>query len=113
MERTQATAVTLDVRENLLTIAWADGTKCLYDGGYLRYLCPCAGCRGHAPGDVEPPPWEACRDVRVTNAEAVGGYAVRFTFSDRHETGIYTWEWLREICPAEREGVDERGRPRP
>ena len=106
------TSLQLDVKENLLRVTWADGHVSLYDGAYLRYVCPCAMCRGHAPGEVDPPRWADVASVRATGAEAVGTYAVRFTFTDGHETGIYTWTWLREVCPSERQGCDERGRPK-
>ena len=97
------TAVNLDVASNLLEVAWSDGLASRYSGGYLRHACPCADCRGHAPGEKEPPPWERCKDVRVSNVEPVGTYALRFTLSDGHATGIYTYEFLREVSPREGE----------
>jgi DUF971 family protein len=89
--------VRLNVAANRLEIDWDDGTTSAWSGGQLRHLCPCAGCRGHAPGEVEGPRWEDVKDVRVTNAEAVGSYALRFAFSDRHATGIYSYDWLRQV----------------
>jgi DUF971 family protein len=105
------TAIRLDVEANRLHVTWGDGHESTYDGGYLRFVCPCAMCRGHGPGQVPPPAWGACRDVKITHAEAVGGYALRFTLSDGHDTGIYTFELLREVCPSGREDLDEAGRP--
>lgn len=105
------TRIQLDLPTNRLTMAWADGHESTYDGGYLRYICPCARCRGHSPGEVEPPTWTACRDVRVQNASAVGSYALRLDFTDAHDTGIYSFDWLRENCPSERDDVDETGHP--
>ena len=40
-------------------------------------------------------------DITVLSAEHVGRYGVKFTFSDRHDNGIYTWENLRAICPCD------------
>ncbi len=77
-------------------ITWADGHESAYEGGLLRFICPCALCRGHAPGEVDPPAWEACKDVRVSHAAPVGQYALRFTMSDGHETGIFMYDLLRE-----------------
>ena len=111
MPSTTARTIRLDVRENLLTIGWDDGHESRYDGGYLRFVCPCAGCRGHGPGQVPPPLWEQCEGVRITNAEAVGGYAIRFDFSDHHATGIYSFDWLRASCPSTVPSLDDRGRP--
>ena len=86
--RTTPTAIKLNVAENLLTIEWADGHASTYDGGYLRFVCPCANCRGHAPGEVMPPAWGDVEAARVAGATQVGTYAVRFDMSDGHESGI-------------------------
>jgi DUF971 family protein len=50
---------------------------------------------------VPPPEWEAVKDVKILDAAGVGGYAVQFRFSDGHETGIYSFDRLREDCPCE------------
>ena len=105
------TAIRLDVAANVLTITWADGHVSTYGGYYLRHICPCAECRGHSPGEKEPPGWAAVKDVRVSHAEAVGAYALRFTFSDGHATGIHTYAWLREQCPSARADTDAFGVP--
>ncbi len=107
----QPTAIRLDPARSLLEIRWQDGHVSRYDGAYLRLVCPCAGCRGHAPGEVEPPAWSQVEGVQVRGASAVGAYALRFELSDGHATGIYTFEWLRGHCPSTRPGVDATGRP--
>jgi DUF971 family protein len=91
--------LSLDLRAQRLRVTWNDGHVGEYSGAYLRFVCPCAGCRGHAPGDVEPPSWEQVKDVRVTGASRVGGYAIQFAFSDGHDTGIYAFDRLRAACP--------------
>ena len=111
MPSTDPVAIRLDVKGNRLEIDWADGHRSRYDGGYLRFICPCAGCRGHGPGDVPEPTWAQCKDARVTNVEAVGGYALRLALSDGHATGIYSYDLLRAMCPSSRPGVDPLGRP--
>lgn len=93
------TAIRLDVPGNQVEIAWADGHVSRYSGAWLRRICPCAQCRGHAPGEVEPPSWERVRGVRVTHAAHVGSYALQFALSDGHDTGIYSHGWLRANCP--------------
>ena len=105
------TAVKLNVEENLLTVTWGDGHVSRYAGAYLRKMCPCALCRGHAPGEKEPPTYEEVRDVKVMHAALAGSYALRFTFTDAHDTGIYAFAWLRETCPSDRGDLDEAGRP--
>jgi DUF971 family protein len=91
----------LDLATQTLSIEWHDGHRSGYAAGYLRFVCPCAGCRGHAPGDVPPPRWEDVKDARITGASQVGGYALQFAFSDGHATGIYAYDRLRDACPCE------------
>jgi DUF971 family protein len=92
-------------------IEWNDGHQSHYSFTYLRDACPCALCieereKAHRkPGDpVAPvagalPMFKAL--ARPTAVEGVGNYAVRFTWNDGHQHGIFSWEWLREICPCE------------
>lgn len=75
-------------------IKYDDGTRLEYPLDDLRNKCPCATCRGHSPGEVEPP--------NVTGAvlreiSEVGNYALKFSWGDGHDTGIYTWSYLAEI----------------
>ncbi len=82
-------------RENgRLLITWDDDSRLQYPYDGLRNGCPCAGCRGHTPGEVEPPDVAGCS---VQHIEEVGSYALKFAFSDEHSTGIYTWNYLQEI----------------
>jgi DUF971 family protein len=90
-------------------IEWRDGHRSRYSFQFLRDACPCALCNeerdktgrkpGHAPtqGPASLPLFKPA--VRATEAEAVGRYAIRFTWSDGHQHGIYAWDYLREICP--------------
>ena len=110
---TTPTRIRLDLQTNRLAIEWGDGHASEYDGGYLRWICPCATCRGHSPGEVEPPTWSMCESVRVQHAAAVGAYALRHDYSDWHDNGIYSFDWLRERCPRDREDVDDTGIPIP
>ena len=82
-------------RENgRVLIKWDDGSRLEYPFDDLRNACPCAGCRGHSPGEVEPP---KVQGVLLTGIHEVGSYALRFDWSDTHSTGIYTWSYLEEI----------------
>jgi DUF971 family protein len=87
-------------------IEWRDGHRSQYTFPYLRRRCPCATCRdlrarGESPTQSKVksdlPMYEA--PARAVQAEPVGNYALRFTFSDGHSTGIYSFEYFREICP--------------
>ena len=81
-------------RDNALAITWDDGRRDVLPIGLLRGFCPCASCQGHAPGVRfrEPPP-----GVTLVGAEEIGAYALGLRFSDGHDTGIYTWAWLRAL----------------
>lgn len=88
-----------------LTIEWADGTTSYYSIGYLRKYSPSADARqlrdeqAKNPLTILPSGFQGGSVVAV-DAELVGRYAIRFRFSDGHDTGIYSWDYLREIDPA-------------
>jgi DUF971 family protein len=81
-----------------LVVTWNDGHRSEYDYDYLRGYCPCAMCQGHAALEIQyhPPP----RPVLLHKIEQVGNYAVSFLWSDGHATGIYRFDFLRDICPS-------------
>jgi DUF971 family protein len=80
-----------------IKIVWQDGRECIYSGEYLRGHCPCAVCKA-TPGHPPPRPIPAGK-VEVRSANPIGWYALQFVFSDGHDTGIYSYEMLRKICP--------------
>ncbi|HEV2388901.1 MAG TPA: DUF971 domain-containing protein [Candidatus Acidoferrales bacterium] len=89
-----------------LDVVWGDAHRSHYDFPYLRDRCPCAVCNDHRTHPRNAPPTEAALPLfkpRVTarNAAAVGHYALQFEFSDGHVTGIYSFDYLREICPCD------------
>lgn len=100
-------------KDQQLEVDWADGRKCVYTISYLRSLCPCAQCRlvrdGNDPHDISPAPkvkplltilpGNYSGALTVTHAELVGKYAIKLVFSDEHDSGIFSFEYLREICP--------------
>jgi len=107
--------VHLDLKKDQgLTITWHDGTTSFYPIGYLRKLSPSADAKllreemERNPLTVLPSSFGTSGEPLVaTGAELVGNYAVRILFSDGHDTGIYSWDYLREIDPA-RAGIDGR-----
>ena len=105
-------AVRLDVAQDLLEITWADDHVSTYCGAFLRWICPCADCRGHYKGQKSDLAWSAVAHVAVRHVEAVGTYALRFDLSDTHDSGIYSYTLLRERCPSTRDDLDHRGRPK-
>lgn len=84
---------------NEITITWDDGHLSIYGIKYLRSECLCANCVSEVTGLRILDPRTVADDLTVLGAEHVGRYGVKFTFSDHHDDGIYTWERLRELCP--------------
>jgi DUF971 family protein len=85
-----------------LTITWSDHSVSTYDYDYLRGFCPCAVCQGHAVSEVRFRPPAA--PVDVASIEPVGHYGLSIVFSDGHGTGIYRFDFLRDIDPERRPG---------
>jgi Uncharacterized protein conserved in bacteria len=84
-----------------LEIGWADGHQTVYDVTTLRWLCPCAYCRGEAgmPGWLDSAPTLTAEQTRLVDVALVGGYAIAPTWGDGHHTGYYTYALLRDRCP--------------
>ena len=79
----------------ILDVSFEDGSKFTLPLEYLRVFSPSAEVRGHGPGQEVLQAGK--RDVNVTAIDPVGVYAVKLVFSDGHDTGIYSWEYLREL----------------
>ncbi|MCD8340457.1 MAG: DUF971 domain-containing protein [Burkholderiales bacterium] len=62
---------------------------------FLRVFSPSADVRGHAPGEEKLQVGK--RDVTIDKVDPMGEYGLRLTFSDGHDSGIYTWEWLEDL----------------
>jgi DUF971 family protein len=102
------TQVTLDQTAGLLHITWMDGRECRYPVSPLRMACPCVECRGgheRMGRDSEPAnllDLVSPRPYAVERLEIVGNYALQFFWDDGHNSGIYSWDYLYRLCPAER-----------
>ena len=92
---TTATEIRLHRADGVLEVAFDDGARFRLPSEYLRVESPSAEVQGHGPGQKTLV--SGRRHVRVIDLEAVGNYAVRLIFDDLHDTGIYTWEYLREL----------------
>ena len=73
-----------------LRLGWADGHATTYDTVTLRWLCPCAYCRGEAgmPGWLDSNPTLTDEQTRLVDVALVGGYAIQATWGDGHATGL-------------------------
>jgi DUF971 family protein len=81
-----------------LRVTWGDGRACVYEAPRLRRLCPCAQCVNEFTGERVLKPESVADELKIKNVELVGRYALTFRWSDGHETGIYSFRYLREIC---------------
>ncbi|GIK08890.1 MAG: hypothetical protein JETCAE02_16240 [Anaerolineaceae bacterium] len=102
------TGVTANKTHREVTITWSDGHVSVYPFGLLRAACPCASCRGgHENMKAEPDASVFEADLaespatRLVNVRAVGSYALSFVWDDGHDYGIYSWHYLRALCPCE------------
>ena len=81
--------------EKLLEISFDDGSSFRLPAEYLRVESPSAEVQGHGPGQKTLVPGRA--HVGIIGLEPVGNYAVRILFDDLHDTGIYSWSYLRQL----------------
>jgi DUF971 family protein len=94
-----------------VAIAWGDGHATTYDLTALRWLCPCAYCRGEAgqPGWLDSDPVLTAEQVRLVDLQMVGNYAIAPAWGDGHHTGYYTFALLRHHCPCDACARDRGG----
>ena len=113
------TAIHADREAGTLTLTWSDGHVTMYDAVTLRWLCPCAYCRGEAgmPGWLDSAPTLSPDQTRLTDLHLVGNYAISPHWADGHKTGYYPFRLLRDRCPcvtctaARPAPVDQHARP--
>ena len=89
------TEIKLHQSSRALEIAFNDGRVFRLPYELLRVYSPSAEVRGHGPGQEVLQVGK--RDVAIKEVEAVGHYAIRPTFSDGHDTGIYSWDYLYDL----------------
>ncbi len=88
------TEIRLHKKSRFLEIAFSDGKTFSLPFEFLRVYSPSAEVRGHGPGQEVLQTGK--RDVDIENMEPVGRYALQITFSDGHDTGIYSWDLLHD-----------------
>ena len=89
------TNIVLHNRSRLLELSFEDGHTFKLPYEFLRVYSPSAEVRGHGPGQETLQVGK--RDVTITEVEPVGHYAIRPRFSDGHDTGIYSWDYLHDL----------------
>lgn len=99
-----AKKLTVDIANQKLTIVWNDEHVSEFPLDGLRKACPCVTCMGgheNMGKKVDPAIFlnKPEKYWEIQNITPVGNYAIQITWSDGHDTGIYRWEALREMCP--------------
>jgi len=89
------TEITLHQKSRVLEIAFADGKHFKLPYEFLRVYSPSAAVRGHGPGQEVLQIGK--KDVEITQLEPVGTYAVQPVFSDGHDTGLYSWDYIYSL----------------
>jgi DUF971 family protein len=108
------TEIRLSKDKGVLTVTFNNGESFAYTAEYLRVESPSAEVQGHGQGQRQ---WlGGKRNVEIMKIEQVGNYAVRLTFTDLHNTGIFSWDYLLklgrerdEIWQAYLDAIAERG----
>ena len=104
--RYQIQKITVNSQTRELQIAWGDRHNSRYPMEGLRRACPCVHCQGgheNMGKKVDPKIFLEIsgQNRTITNISRVGNYALQITWSDGHQTGIYRFEKLRDMCPVE------------
>jgi len=89
------TEIKLHKESRILEVAFTDGKRFEFTCEYLRVFSPSAEVRGHGPGQEVLQVGK--KAVEITAIEPVGHYAVVLVFSDKHDSGIYSWDYLYDL----------------
>ena len=81
-----------------LAIKWDDGREDFIALEKLRRACPCAQCVNEWTGERMLKPSSISEELEINELSLVGRYALNFRWSDGHETGIYSFRYLRDLC---------------
>jgi DUF971 family protein len=89
------TELRLDKEKRVLTVTFDDGRSFALPAELLRVLSPSAEVQGHS--EAQRVTVAGKKDVGIVGIEPVGNYAARIVFDDGHDTGLFVWEYLREL----------------
>lgn len=96
----------VELTDEGVSIAWADGHTCFYPSKYLRVNCGCAECVEEWTNRRLLDPATVDADIRAVDYLPIGKYALQFLWSDTHYTGIYPFEMLRMLCQCGERGAN-------
>jgi DUF971 family protein len=87
----------IEESDSEISIVWSDEIESRYSAPQLRKACPCAGCINEWTGEKILKTENIPDDLSIASISIVGRYALNFRFSDAHETGIYSFQYLRNL----------------
>ena len=87
----------IEESDSELSIIWSDDAETSYNVAVLRRNCPCAGCINEWTGQKMLNDSDVPADLTLSRISIVGRYALNFHFSDGHETGIFSFAYLRKL----------------
>jgi len=87
----------IEENDSEISIKWSDDAETRYNAVQLRRACPCAGCIDEWTGQKRLDPAAIAEDLSFKHISIVGRYALSFNFSDGHDTGIFSFKFLREL----------------
>ena len=88
----------IEESDSAVSIVWSDGVESMYTAPALRRKCPCAGCVNEWTGERMLKPETIPDDMSFKNIAVVGRYALNFNFTDGHESGIFSFPYLRSLA---------------
>ena len=87
----------IEESDSKISIKWSDDAETSYSAPQLRRSCPCASCVNEWTGEKILEPGKIADDMKFNHISIVGRYALNFHFSDGHDTGIFSFKYLREL----------------
>lgn len=87
----------IEESDSKISIKWSDEKETSYNAPDLRRACPCASCVNEWTGEKILEPESVSDDVNFSHISIVGRYALNFHFSDGHDTGIFSFKYLRDL----------------
>ena len=97
---TTPTDIEMDTQGKRVRFVWADGRRSDFDWEYLRWRCPCATCSGEGEfaGELQSRTSFSAEEIEMVDLELVGRYAVKPTWGNGHDTGLFTFRNLRQLA---------------
>ena len=102
----------IKVKNEILFLVWSDTEEWHLPLGYLRDECPCAGCKGETvlfkTSMPEGPTATTPQAYQIASIVPVGGYAIQINWKDGHDSGIYSWDYLKKLHEAQQSNEEQK-----